>query len=295
MKGELTMALIQYNYKSQSISRNVPFTVILPTDDLSFFKPEEFEARGQNPIGRRKTYVYEPGMKFQTVYVMHGGGEDQSVSARYVALERYAQANKVMLVCPDFQFFGTDCAGGNYFTYLTEELPRIIQTIFPSSPKREDNFIMGYAMGANVALGMAVLRPDLYRSCLDISGGIGMTLVTQTMVEEMASDHFRKFMPSYQVAFGEPENFPGSRWDLYPAAKKNKEEGVELTDVIIACGSKEFIRTRVEGDVAALQELGHPVTYICAEGYDHDWIMWEKYMKEGLDELLPLKRHYLYP
>lgn len=207
MKGELTMALIQYNYKSQSISRNVPFTAILPTDDLSFFKPEEFEARGQNPIGRRKTYVYEPGMKFQTVYVMHGGGEDQSVSARYVALERYAQANKVMLVCPDFQFFGTDCAGGNYFTYLTEELPRIIQTIFPSSPKREDNFIMGYAMGANVALGMAVLRPDLYRSCLDISGGIGMTLVTQTMVEEMASDHFRKFMPSYQVAFANGE-FP---------------------------------------------------------------------------------------
>ena len=61
------MALIQYNYKSQSISRNVPFTAILPTDDLSFFKPEEFEARGQNPIGRPKLHVYEPGMKFQTV------------------------------------------------------------------------------------------------------------------------------------------------------------------------------------------------------------------------------------
>ncbi|RKJ38866.1 hypothetical protein D7X94_14530 [Acutalibacter sp. 1XD8-33] len=39
---------------SQSISRNVPFTVILPTDGLSLFKPEEFEAREQNPIGRPK-------------------------------------------------------------------------------------------------------------------------------------------------------------------------------------------------------------------------------------------------
>ena len=73
--------------------------------------------------------------------------------------------------------------------------------MLPSSPKREDNFVMGYAMGGNVALGVSILRPELFSACLDISGGIGMTLDTDTLVEELAGDHFRTFMPSYQVAF----------------------------------------------------------------------------------------------
>lgn len=289
------MALVQYDFKSQCIERNVSVTIILPTDELSFFDPSESEVRGQNPILRKKCRMYRPGMKFQTVYVCHGGGENHSATSRYVPLERYAQENRVMLVCPDIRFFGTDCPGGNYFTYLTQELPTVIQTVFPSSPKREDNFVMGYAMGANAALGMAILRPDLYSACLDISGGIGMTLDTQTLVEEMKSSHFKTFMPSYQVAFGEPEDFPGSDYDLYAAAVRNKEEGKALPRFILACGSKEFIRRRMEGDAEKLRELGYPVEYIVAEGFDHDWTMWETYLRKGLQTLLPLKRDFLYP
>lgn len=288
------MALIQYNYKSQCVGRNVNVTVILPTDGLSFFEPSEARERGHNPIAPPPRDVYRPGMGFQTVYLYHGGGEDNSVSGRYAALERAAQENRVMLVCPDIQFFGTDSAGGKYFTYLTEELPTVMQTIFPSSPKREDNFVMGYAMGANVALGAAVIRPDLFRACVDISGGIGMTLKTQTLVDELNSNHFKTFVPSYQIAFGPSESFPGSAFDLFPIAKKFREQGRELSEFILACGSKEFIRERVEGDVHALKELGYTIRYICAEGYDHNWEMWEKYMLLAFKELLPLKRKYLY-
>ena len=102
------MARLQYNFKSQSVGRNVNVTIVLPTDGLSFFDPSEAEQRGQNPITHPLQYCYRPGMKFQTVYVYHGGGEDDSMNIRYAALERAAQENKVMLVCPDIQFFGTD-------------------------------------------------------------------------------------------------------------------------------------------------------------------------------------------
>lgn len=288
------MALLQYNFKSQCVGRNVNVTIVLPTDGLSFYDPSEAERYGHNPITKVMQDTYRTGMKFQTVYVYHGGGEDNSVTNRFAALERAAQENKVMLVCPDIQFFGTDCAGGNYFTYLTQELPRVIQTILPSSPKREDNFVMGYAMGANVALGVSILRPDLFSACVDISGGIGMTLQTSTMVEELAGDHFRRYMPSYLIAFGEAENFPDSAYDLYPVAKRKKESGEALTDFTIICGSKEFIRKRVEDDVKQLQELGYPVQYLCLEGYDHDWRTWNEYLVRVLDEILPLKRCYLY-
>jgi putative tributyrin esterase len=61
-------------------------------------------------------------------------------------------------------------------TFITEELPTVIQTLFTSSEKREDNFIMGYAKGSNVALVAAITRPDRYYVRMDISGGIGMTM-----------------------------------------------------------------------------------------------------------------------
>ena len=121
-----------------------------------------------------------------------------------------------------------------------------------------------------------------------------MTLETSTMVEELAGDHFRQFMPSYHVAFGEPENFPGSAYDLYPIARKKKEAGETLSHFTVICGSKEFIRKRVEDDVARLRELDYPVDYLCLEGYDHDWRTWNQYLVRGLKEILPLKKKYLY-
>lgn len=63
-----------------------------------------------------------------------------------------------------------------------------------------------------------------------------------------------------------------------------------MCDFHIICGSDEFIRERVEKDVARLKEIGYPVNYICPEGYSHDFILWDKYIKYALDELLPLDR-----
>lgn len=236
-------------------------------------------------------------MKFQTVYLVHGGGDDDSLTYRYTNAELFAQRNHVMLVTPDISnSFGLDTEYGVcYHTFLTEELPVVIQTLFASSPKREDNFIMGYAMGGNAVLGAALLRPDLYAACVDISGGIGMTLDTAKLQEEMTSQHFLENFKLYTTTFPKPEDIPDSRFNVYAAAKRHKEQGDALCDFILACGSKEFIRWRVEKDVEILGQLGYNVKYICAEGYDHDFRMWNDYIEIALDKLLPLKRRAILP
>ena len=159
-------------------------------------------------------------MKFQTVYLVHGGGDDDSLTYRYTNAELFAQRNHVMLVTPDISnSFGLDTEYGVcYHTFLTEELPVVIQTLFASSPKREDNFIMGYAMGGNAVLGAALLRPDLYAACVDISGGIGMTLDTAKLQEEMTSRHFLENFKLYTTTFPKPEDIPASRFNIYEAA-----------------------------------------------------------------------------
>ena len=291
------MSLLEYNYRSQALGHSVHLTIALPTSNLSYYDERSPENDRENPVVRRGgRAVYSPAMKFQTLYLIHGGGEDDTVPFRYTAIEETADRNALMVVCAGVpNSFGVDAPYGvRYFTFLTEELPVIAEALFHASPRREDRFVAGYAMGGNVALGMAVIRPDLYAACVDLSGGIGMTLATDTMVAELNGDHFRNFFYRYNASFGDGDAFPGSPFDLYPIAVRHKESGCALPQFHIACGSKEFIRSRVEDDARILRELGYPVTYHLAEGYDHDFAMWRRYLDEAVNEWLPLQRRVLF-
>lgn len=288
---------MRFNYRSQAIGHYVDITVALPTDGLSYYDPASAPKANAHPGFGTVKPVYKPGMKFQTVYLIHGGGDDDTLTYRYTNAERYAQDHHLMLVTPNVtNSFGAEAEYGvPYATFLTEELPTLIRSLFPSSEKREDNFIMGYAMGGNVALGMALMRPDLYAACVDISGGIGFTVRTDLMIEELQSDHFRNGFKLFSTTFGEPEKFAGSKNDLMTYVKKHQADGTPFSDMTVICGSKEFIRKRVEGDVERMKEVGLDVNYIVAEGYDHDFIMWDKYIKVAFDEILPLKNSPIYP
>lgn len=281
---------MRFNFRSQALGRYVDVSIVYPTDNYSYYP----QAAGASPLSVEgaRSRVYIPGMKFQTVYLIHGGGDDDTLTYRYSNAERYAQDNNVMLVTPNIaNSFGIDTQYGvRYQTFLAEELPVVIQTLFASSAEREDNFIMGYAMGGNVALGTALMHPERYKACVDISGGIGMTLDTETLQQELEGEHFRKNFPLYNASFGRSEQIPGSVYDIAAAARRRLADREKVCDFHIICGSEEFIRSRVERDVELLREIGYPVNYICPEGYTHDFVLWDQYIKLALDEILPLRR-----
>lgn len=291
------MGIMRFNYRSEILGRYVDVTVAFPTDAYRCPPSPAMKNRVHKASANAPKPEYRPGMKFQTVYLIHGGGDDDTLTYRYSNVEEAAQRNHVMLVTPNIaNSFGVDTQYGiPYMTFLTEELPCVVQSLFASSPAREDNFIMGYAMGGNVALGAAINRPDRYHTCMDISGGIGMTMDTQGLMEELESDHFRTGFPLVNTTFGEASGIPGSQMDLCCQVKKNREAGLPDVHYIIACGSREFIRSRVEKDVQIMHALNMDVEYICAETYDHDFKMWDRYLQLALDKLLPLKRQAIYP
>lgn len=291
------MGIMRFNYRSEILGRYVDITVAYPTDSYRCPPSPAMGNRVHKASADAPKPEYRPGMKFQTVYLIHGGGDDDTLTYRYSNVEEAAQRNHVMLVTPNIaNSFGVDtCYGVPYMTFLTEELPCVIQSLFASSPAREDNFIMGYAMGANVALGAAVNRPDLYRTCVDISGGIGMTMDTQGLMDELDGDHFRLGFPLFNHTFGESRDVPGSRVDLAGRVEENRAAGLPECEYLLVCGSKEFIRWRMEKDVAVMRQLNMNVQYICAETYDHDFKLWDRYLQLALDKLLPLKRQAIYP
>lgn len=117
-----------------------------------------------------------------------------------------------------------------------------------------------------------------------------MTLSTETLKEELNGNHFKNNFPLYNASFGDPDFLDHSAYDIASIAKQKLETEDAVCNFHVICGSDEFIRSRVEKDVQILKDIGYDVNYICPEGYSHDFILWDKYIKLALDELLPLRR-----
>jgi len=286
------MGVMRYNYRSEVLSLSTDITITYPSGKYS----ARSAAGGLLPPGgvqRKVLDPYVPGMKFQTVYLLHGGGDDDTTIQRLTRLEYYAENNNVMTVTAQVKdsFFMDTAYGFKYFTYVTEELPAVIRSLFASSDKREDNFVVGMAMGGNAALALALRRPDLYSACVDLSGGIGCSVDTDFFIKSLKEIDF----PRLRGTFGDRDKVRGSEYDIGYYARRNKEQNVVVPKFFIGVGKDDFIRDSVRKDRDALVKLGYDVTYEEAEGLGHDWEFWELYMKKTFNEWLPLKRKAIYP
>ena len=87
------MGLMRFNFRSQVLSGYVDVTVAYPTDFLSYY--DMSVPRHHVMPGQPKYPMYQQGMKFQTVYLIHGGGDDDSLCYRYTNAELYARCHEM--------------------------------------------------------------------------------------------------------------------------------------------------------------------------------------------------------
>lgn len=283
------MGALRYNYHSPLVG-NVDITVIIPSLNVT---TRDTSIKPRNPSEAATKYNYKPGIKFQTIYFLHGGGDDDTVAYRYTSVERYAEENNIMLVTPRVQngLFADSVWGDKHFTFCTEELPRVVESIFPAAPGRENTFLLGFAMGGNGALGMWLRRPDLYAACADLSGGIGFTVHQEEFFSQMTAGkgHVSNIFGS------DTSIIPGSEYDMYGYAKKNLENKVEMPKFFLGVGGDEYIIKRVHQDRDVLTELGYHFTYKEYPGYGHDFAFWEESFKYLIFNWFEFKRRPLYP
>jgi S-formylglutathione hydrolase FrmB len=277
------MGLVKMNFLSETLGLPVNITVILPTYNFG------------DPAGSAAQY-YIPGMKFQTIWLLHGGSGDDCDWVNYTSVLRHAEANKVAVVMAGaHNSFYVDMAhGGKYFTFFTEELPRVCQAMFPLSGKREDNFVAGLSMGGNGAMRMALKRPDLYNTALCMSG------VTPTPREITDPDGmFRGKRPGPAMTtlmediYGDLSKLEGSDEDMYKVASQNVLEGKQLPNFLFGCGDKDFALPGVQYAYEFLKNLGYNTSLEIIPGYAHEWDFWDLYVRKAICELLPLKRQPL--
>ena len=284
------MGFMQFNYRSEYVSQT-DVTVVYPTNNLTIYGDKISNAPSDFPQSAK--FEYKEGMKFQTIWLLHGGGDDDLTSYKLTSLERYAEENMVMLVTASVRnsmYVNSATGTGRVMDYLTKELPLVIRSLFASSEKREDNFIVGSAMGGNGALGIGLINPEMYSAIVDLSGGIGLTLDREVYKEQMSW-----MGGGLKRTLLDVDKFENTEHDLYYIAKKNLEEGKELPEIFIGVGEKDFIQYRVKKDYLILKDLGYNVHYDEAKGLGHEWDFWDMYFEKALSQWLPLKREPIYP
>ena len=136
------MAYIDCKLKSQLLQRTVAVKLYFPTD-----LPAE--------VGNTVKGV---------LTLLHGYtncGEDW---LQMTAAARYAADNGLVLIIPDCDnsFYQNMVYGGAYYSFMTEELPLLLRTIFRLSPPRSQNYIAGLSMGGYGALYLGFSRPDIW-------------------------------------------------------------------------------------------------------------------------------------
>lgn len=214
---------------------------------------------------------------YRQLYLLHGAGGDHTSWVTKSRVADYAEGKNVAVIMPsgNNKCYVNNRYGKDYFTFLTEELPRKCETWFSLSEKRQDRYIAGMSMGGYGAVHAALKRPDLYAAAFSYSGLLDI------------SERFEKpqGLDLYPV-FGKKEEFSTAEDDLYwiihNLAKEKKENVDNIPKIFITCGlqdkrigmSREFYR--------AMKENGFTVSYAEEEG-DHNWDYWDGCIRNTLE------------
>jgi S-formylglutathione hydrolase FrmB len=280
------MAVIKFNFLSKYLGMQTNITICLPT--FSFADVIN---------GTKETYV--KGMKFQTMYLLHGGSGDDSDYVNFSNIVRYADDNKLAVVMPcDYNAdYTDDPKGPRYLKYLTDELPLVCQSLFPMSDKREDNYIAGLSMGSHGAMKIALMYPERFKAALIMSGAARHPdyIGAKIPFKEYTDPDIMPMRDMTELYGSNSSEFSQTEHNAYNYARKNVEQGKLLPQFYFACGEDDFALVRAKRGYQELTDLGYKTSMEIIPGYKHEWDFWDLILRKAINEWLPIKREVIFP
>ncbi|GGM19504.1 esterase [Paraliobacillus quinghaiensis] len=259
------MARITCDFFSEVLMLNTSMTVILPEQT-------------SNQIGMQNNKRQD--QKHPTLYLLHGLSDDHTIWSRRTSIERYVAELGIAVVMPDVDHsFYTDMKyGKNYWTFITEELPKVARSFFPLSDKREDNFVAGLSMGGYGALKWALNKPDQFAAAATLSGALD--IMSHVKNKQDPNDPIVKTL--YNV-YGE-QDLTNTMHDVLSLVKKNDRSDGPKPKIYQACGTEDFL---YEENVTFKNICDHTnldVVTIFDKG-THEWGYWDHHIQQVLNWL----------
>lgn len=250
------MAFTEFHYYSETLEIDVSVNVILP---------------------ETRVMAQQEGKPLPTLYLLHGLSDDHTHWVRQTRLEFYARKYRLAIImpCVNRSFYTDMKRGAKYFTFVSEELPRVMEMYFPLSSRREDRFAAGLSMGGYGAMKLGLLCPEKYAAVASLSGAV-----------EMEADFFRHsvqkddaFLRELTDIFGPFEEFMQSDNCLTRVAERL--DPAKAPRMYMACGTADFLFDSNEDFVRRFGEK-FSIRYDTEEGAAHTWDFWDRQIEKVL-------------
>ena len=253
------MALIDFKFFSEKLQVCTEVYIIMPQ---------------KSTVGQIGIDSEASNEKYKCMYLLHGLSDDHTIWLRRTAIERYAAEHGICVVMPAAgRSFYTDMKyGGAYYSYISEELPRLMKEFFNISDKREDTYIAGLSMGGYGALKIALRNPENYCAAIALSP---------------VANIFNEIFHDTEIPiFGEDLNIPDED-DIYKLVKmKNGEPNKPR--IYHSIGTDDFMYDDNVKLNRIMEELDYDYTYKAIPARVHSWDLWDEEIANALNWALGL-------
>lgn len=254
------MAVLRCDFFSDSLSLSTSMTVILP--QLT-----------QTQIGLRGAASESPP---PVLYLLHGMSDDHTTWLRRTSIERYVAPLGLAVVMPEVHrsYYTDEAYGGRFWTFLSTELPALVQSFFRVSNRRADTFVAGLSMGGYGALKWALRQPERFAAAASLSGALDVAGSTAT--------RFRPEDPRMTERLFGGAPVSGSDADLLHLVAEADPAG--LPAMRLWCGQDDGLLPANHRFHDACGTAGLPVALEVGPG-EHDWGYWDAHIRDVLDWL----------
>lgn len=261
------MAIIDVNYFSNALSRQVSYKAVVPTDGPVFPGMPTKEVKA-----------------FKTLYLLHGMMGDYTDWVVKTRVAEFAAKYNTAVIMPsgDNSFYVDQEALGNYYgEFIGKELVEETRKLFPLSDKREDTFIGGLSMGGYGALRNGLKYHDTFGAITALSSALIMDHAINATEEAPWKFGKRSY---FEATFGDLSKLKGSDKDVEALVQQIKKDEGNMPKIYLACGTEDglIVNNRKYRDFLTAEGVEH--TFVEGPGV-HDWKFWDEYIEKALEWL----------
>lgn len=263
------MGMIRCHMFSEAFQTHTDITVTMPEAAVS----PGVEAL----VGKRILYP--------VIYVLHGGADESTTWMRMTRIEEYSKRFGFISVSINgmSSAYSDMVHGYKVFTFLTEELPKFVEGVFPASPKWEDRYIAGFSMGGQGAIKAAFRCPDKYAAAMPLCGARDIV----SLFEKWENMENGPDLTAARDALGPINKLRGGENDLVHLARVAAKNAGRRPRLLIACATGDYAVELTEAYHQLLTGLGIEHTYYKAPGI-HDYYFVDRTLLWALENWLSL-------